>query len=422
MIIVLLLGIAVVTLLWNGYYRQNWYRHVTVTLWFETQALYAGETTKLFEVIENRKAMPIPVLEVGFHAKKELDFAHTENASVSDYIYKRDIFSVLGRQKITREIPLTCTKRGRYEIKEADITSYSLFYRKRFSRAVENCEYKKKNDAGIETNASIKNDASKKGDISIKNDASIENDAGTVIYVYPKMTDVSQLITVCEHMLGTIQCAKRLYEDPFAFRTIRGYTAQDPMKTINWKASAKTGSLMVNTFDSVMSQKAMIFLDVEDNGILRREDLVEESIAVAATLMRRLLRQSIEVGLCMNGMVEGFDTFLAPTNNKGKLVQIERMLAEFQASGDITNCTQEFVFPFVQRLETVFEQFRPPEDMLLIFITKNLDEMLRDKIKNMIGQNQTLIIYPVRRGEGQRIENTSLKSRENLRIVLRELG
>lgn len=223
-------------------------------------------------------------------------------------------------------------------------------------------------------------------------------------------------------MLGTIQCAKRLYEDPFAFRTIRGYTAQDPMKTINWKASAKTGSLMVNTYDSVMSQKAMIFLDVEDNGILRREDLVEESIAVAATLMRKLLRQSIEVGLCMNGTVEGFDTFLAPTNHKGKLVQIERMLAEFQAAGDITNCTQETVFPFTQLLENVFQQFCPPEDMLLIFITKNLDELLRDRIKSVVEQNQTLIIYPVRRGEEQRSENASLKSRENLRIVVRELG
>lgn len=194
MMIVLLLGIAAVTLLWNWYYRQNWYRHVMVTLWFETQALYAGETTKLFEVIENRKAMPIPVLEVGFHAKKELDFAHTENASVSDYIYKRDIFSVLGRQKITREIPLTCTKRGRYEIKEADITSYSLLYKKRFSRAIGN------GDCG-------------------------KNDASTFIYVYPKMTDVSQIITVCEHMLGTIQCAKRLYEDPCVSYNPRLYGA-----------------------------------------------------------------------------------------------------------------------------------------------------------------------------------------------------
>ena len=60
--------------------------------------------------------------------------------------------------------------------------------------------------------------------------------------------------------------------------------------------------------------------------------------------------------------------------------------------------------------------------MLLFFITKNLDELLRDRIKSVVEQNQTLIIYPVRRGEEQRSENASLKSRENLRIVVRELG
>ena len=71
-----------------------------MTLWFETQALYAGETTKLFEVIENRKAMPIPVLEVGFHAKKELDFAHTENASAAIIFIKEIFFRCLADRKL----------------------------------------------------------------------------------------------------------------------------------------------------------------------------------------------------------------------------------------------------------------------------------------------------------------------------------
>ena len=110
---------------------------------------------------------------------------------------------------------------------------------------------------------------------------------------------------LCERMLGTLQCAKRLYEDPFAFRTIRDYTTDDPMKAINWKASAKTGTLMVNTFDSALSQKAMLFLDVEDSGILKYQDLVEESISIAASLARRLLRRGIEVGFCFNGSRSG---------------------------------------------------------------------------------------------------------------------
>ncbi len=106
----------------------------------------------------------------------------------------------------------------------------------------------------------------------------------------------------------------------------------DPMKSINWKASARTGALMVNTFDSVRSQKAMIFLDVEDRGILRYEDLVEESIALAATLMRRrLLRQHIEVGFVYNG--DSRQVFL-PENNKRNLIIFERMLAEYDKEQD----------------------------------------------------------------------------------------
>ena len=230
MIIVFLLGVFTVGTLWELFYRLQWERDIFVRLWFDTDVVYAGQETKLYERIENRKRMPVPILEVGFHTRKELNFIDVENTNISDYLYKRDVFVVLGRQKITREIPVKCTKRGKYTASDADITTYTLLYRKRYSKK-------------IQTTAEI--------------------------YVYAKMTDVSQIITMCERMLGIQQCARRLYEDPFAFRTIRGYTTDDPMKTINWKASAKTGTLMVNSFDSVQSQKAMIFLDVEDTGILK---------------------------------------------------------------------------------------------------------------------------------------------------------
>ena len=98
MFLLLLLGIFAVWVLWEFYYHRVWRKAVDVRLWFDTDALYAGGQTKLYEVIENRKRMPLPVLEVSFHTKKELDFADTENTSVSDYIYKRDVFSVLGMQ------------------------------------------------------------------------------------------------------------------------------------------------------------------------------------------------------------------------------------------------------------------------------------------------------------------------------------
>ena len=190
---------------------------------------------------------------------------------------------------------------------------------------------------------------------------------------------------LCERMLGTLQCAKRLYEDPFAFRTIRDYTTDDPMKAINWKASAKTGTLMVNTFDSALSQKAMLFLDVEDSGILKYQDLVEESISIAASLARRLLRRGIEVGFCFNGSTAaGQESGFAPTNKKEMLIRMERMLAEYQ--------TVNGAHPFGAELN----KYSVPADTLLIFITKNLSLALFDAIKRRAGESHELLYAGLR--------------------------
>jgi len=369
MILYFVLAAGLVTALWNLYYRSYWAKNITVLLRFETDALYTGEETRLYEVIENRGAMPVPVLEVGFHTKRELDFAEEDNADVSDYIYKRDIFAVLGRQKITREIPLKCTKRGRYEIREAELTTHSLLYRKRLSQA-------------LESNASI--------------------------YVYPKATNVSDIMPLCERMLGTLQCAKRLYEDPFAFRAIRDYTPEDPMKTINWKASAKTGALMVNTFDSALSRKAMLFLDVEDTGILKYEDLVEESISIAATLTRRLSRQGIEVGFSFNGNNAGQESGFAPTNEKGMLIRMERMLAEYLPADGVHSYVADL------------DKYTVPEDTLLIFITKNLNPALYDAIKKRAGERQAVLVYPVYRGESPP-KAPWLAERNTIQVLVREV-
>ncbi len=375
MIFVMLLGALLVGAVWGIYYRCQWAKDVTVRLWFETDAVYAGQETKLYEVIENRKRMPVPVLEVGFHTRKELDFADVENTNVSDYLYKRDVFSVLGRQKITREIPVKCTKRGRYLASDADITTHTLLYRKHYSKAVG-------------TKAEI--------------------------YVYPKMTDVSEIVTVCEHMLGAVQCARRLYEDPFAFRTIRSYTTDDPMKSINWKASARTGSLMVNTFDSVQSQKAMIFLDVEDTGILKYEDLVEESIALAATVMRRLIRQNIEVGFVFNG--RGSDVFF-PENNRKNRIAFERMLAEY----DKEDGAEDFGQLARRLFSDTFVKKPVSEDTLLLFITKNLKEPLMECIRECAGERQTLVIVPVPRGERSALREAARSDRDNVFVLAKEV-
>lgn len=338
MISLFFLGLLLLTIFWNLYYATHWNKDLTVTLNFLQNFVYAGEQTELTEQIENRKRLMLPVLEVAFHIDRALSFLDCENTSVSDYTYKRDIFALLGKQRITRKLSLHCTKRGFYRIDKSYLTAFSMLHRKRFS---------------------------------------IECPADTALYVYAARTNVSDILVSCERLMGNIQCTKRLFEDPFAFSSIREYTVTDPMNTINWKASARTGELMVNTFESTLTEKVMIYLDVEDSGILKYEYLIEDSVSVAATLTQKLIARGMEVGICVN---VNFDhgtlpkpIYIEPAGGKKQLVTIEQMLAKRRSD--------EQIIPFSSLLQdqTLQQQQIPrklsspelPEDAVTIFISKN---------------------------------------------------
>jgi len=412
-----LLLILLVGLGWTAYYRKHWHEQLQISLQFEEEHVHAGEQAHLTEVIENYKKLPVPVLEVRFHTRKELDFHTAENTAVSDYIYKSDVFSVLGRQKISRRLTLDCRKRGMYPIEEVSMTTYSTLFQKRYFR-------------------------------------DISSDA--ILYVYPKRTNVSDVLVTCEKMIGTIQCAKHLYEDPFAFRSIREYTLTDPMKTINWKASAKSGDLMVNTFDSAISSKVMIYLDVEDSGILRQEELVEESISVAATLARKLLQSGMEVGLAMNvevlqgkalvrdaGDVQSTEKLqdglrqresyfrLESQNSKVQLHMMEKALAVYQAEQIQNTSKKDFqILGKSMAYEKILVD--APKDAVLIFISKNA-VYKENYIKKFVAEGR-VDVADYKGNTSKQIDNmgiwvlpvytnetVNVKTRGNLRLMIREV-
>ncbi len=367
MIIILFLGVSLVTAIWYKFYERNWNKKVTGNLNFQQGYLYEGEQAKLIEVVENRNWMPLPVLEVSFHIRKEMIFHDMENTYISDYTYKRDVFSLLGNQRITRHLILNCTKRGYYQIDKVELSTYSLLYSQKYA---------------------------------------VEKPVDVDIYVYAKRTDISDILITYEKMMGSLQCEKRLYDDPFAFRTIREYTTADPMKTINWKASAKTGELMVNTFDSTTMRSIMIYLDIEDSGILKYEHLIEESISIVASLAQKLLLKGMEVGLAINVYADENEAgiYLEPKSGKSQLTKIERLLAERRIG--------ETIIEFPKILANVSKESFP------IFISKNSIDKNRKSMEKFLDKEQTGIwILPISRNDECRIKSTN-----NLRLISREVS
>ena len=100
MIAVFLVGAAAIVFLLDAFYAGRWMKALSVRVAFSEAHIYAGETGELTELIENRKNLPVPVLEVGFRIQRGLQFTDAENIQESDFIYKRDLFAVLGMERI----------------------------------------------------------------------------------------------------------------------------------------------------------------------------------------------------------------------------------------------------------------------------------------------------------------------------------
>lgn len=88
-------------------YQKNWQKNLKIQVSFQDSAIYEGEESTLKEVIVNDKLLPIPALELGISMSRNLEFDREAkaNASITDQSYKRDVFSFLFHQQVTRTLP-----------------------------------------------------------------------------------------------------------------------------------------------------------------------------------------------------------------------------------------------------------------------------------------------------------------------------
>ena len=342
MILFLLLLVPAILFLWERIYRNLWDRELDTGLRFPRSIAYAGEEAELTEIVTNRKRFPLSAVEIGFRIPKGIRFLDAENIVVSDYVYKRDVFSLRGMEAVTRRYHLECQKRGRYPISQVTLRTWSLFHSRQYE---------------------------------------IELEKTDELTVYAKRTDVSKIVSLCDTILGTAESTRSLYEDPFTFSSIREYTPQDPMKNINWKASARMGNLMVNTYASVRSEQFFIFLDISDRGIWKEEELVEKGISAAATLCQKLMKKGLETGLAINTIPP---TVFSPKRGAEQLGEIERFLTEDFKEKEALPLEELATYPVTK------------DGRICIYISKNTNQEMTEKLRGLSnGMLPALMVVPV---------------------------
>lgn len=260
-IVFMVFGVAAFLLLERWVYQKFWEKDLQVTLRFENPAIYEREQGILEEVVENHKRLPLPVLKIKFQCSKYLRFDRGINSTVTDFYYRNDVFTAMPMKRITRRLTFTGAKRGYYGIRGIDLLSTDLFYLKNL-RA--------------------------------------ERQGETYLYVLPRPFSGGDFDMVLQKISGETLARRALLEDPFENRGIRPYQPYDAMRTINWKATARTGMLQVNQKNYTALKGVRIFLNLDDHAILRQEELLEYAIRMAAMLAQQMLGLGIRVSLFAN--------------------------------------------------------------------------------------------------------------------------
>ena len=131
---ILLLAVGLYLLL-GLLYRRFWNKGLRAQLTFTQEYGVEGQESTLREVVENDKLLPLPAVEISFHMDKGLQFSQGDNSSVSDATYRRDIFALGPRQRITRSLDFVCGRRGYYRIDEAGLLARDLAMSQQFLTA-----------------------------------------------------------------------------------------------------------------------------------------------------------------------------------------------------------------------------------------------------------------------------------------------
>jgi len=163
------------------------------------------------------------------------------------------------------------------------------------------------------------------------------------------------------------------------------------MKNINWKATARFGTLQVNKYDPTANHRLMIFLNVDtrpDQWTLTDEpERVEYGISVAATVLEYAYRNVIEAGFGSNGFLKDMErepVRIEPAGGKNHLVKILECLARLVIARSIT---------FNTLLERELEN--NPGNMDYLFITAFVDDDIEEKIRRLRAKGNAVEILKI---------------------------
>ena len=253
-------------------FRRFGFKGVKYTREFSKPSVYEGEDVEMVEVIVNRKLLPVPWLRIESRISPDLHFktAQEEREISEDEQYHKSVFYLGPYSRVTRRHTIKCLRRGDYRLTTVEASAGDLV---NFGRATQQMA------------------------------------VSAHLMVYPRLLADDEIDMPSRKWQGDVVVKRWIMPDPFLVGGLREYREGDPMRSVHWGASARTGRLQVKTYDYTADPRLMVVLNVQMQehqwGELMRyeQDRIEYGISLAATLLTRALEAGVEAGFACNGQL-----------------------------------------------------------------------------------------------------------------------
>lgn len=253
-------------------YNLNALKSLSYSRYFSNKTAYEGESVEMIEEIINAKLLPLPWLRLESSISMGIQFGSQENLGISSGEISQNhisLFYLKSYRHIKRRHHVTCERRGLYHLESVTMTTGDLF--------------------GMTRNT-------KTFPLQLE------------LMVFPMLLNIEDLPLPIHSWLGELPVKRWIVEDPFLTAGIREYSSGDPMGLVNWKATARTGTMQVHKKDYTADSRLVICLNVEISESMWRTvtdvERVELGIRYAATIAEYAMQHGIETGFVCNGRLD----------------------------------------------------------------------------------------------------------------------
>jgi len=333
----LLLGL--ITFIYNRYAlkKVGYSRH------FSKLSAFAGDEVEMVERIVNRKLLPLPWVRLESMMASGLVFGAQNNLDIrsGDKLQNHiSLFSLRPYRQIVRRHRVFCAKRGYYRLESATMTAGDPIG---FAQP------------------------SKRFPLSL------------TLTVYPEVVPVEDLPLPNHSWLGDITVRRWIIEDPFLVSGTREYRSGDSLRSVNWKATARAGSLQVHQKDFTADHRLKICLNLETHEKMWKTVLdperIERAIQYAASVAVYAVNQGIDTGLLCNGWIVGAEHEPVRIDSSGGTAHMELMLEA------LAKLQLETVVTMPDLLEA--ELRGHPTDTDYLIISCHRGELLEEKVEEL---------------------------------------